>query len=157
MYDTAGKGAAVREDTWGGCTRRALDADTPESEADRGAWVQGCLDGVFNKPAALPAAAVTNRTEDSGLLQSFRAWAEENGAHESAPHVSKLTTTQLTQKDYDIELTTDYTPETREQAADLARDFVAWWDGDHGSNKDGTARNVLILGADGERLLHQRI
>ncbi|MEV6395865.1 hypothetical protein AB0M39_13960 [Streptomyces sp. NPDC051907] len=105
VYDTAGKGAAVRDATWGGCTRRPLDADTPESEVDRGAWVQGCLDGVFDKPAAPPAAAVTRRAENSGLLRSFRAWAEDNGGQESAPHVSKLTTTQLTKNDDDIELT----------------------------------------------------
>ncbi|MFC8920744.1 hypothetical protein ACGF5F_09545 [Streptomyces sp. NPDC047821] len=157
LYDAGGKGAAVREEVWGGCTRRALDAGSPESEADRGAWVQGCLDGVSNKPIAAPKATVTSRTEDTGLLRSFRTWAENHGSQGSVRHVSQLSTAQLTQRDYDVELTTDYTGANEMQARELARDFVMWWDSDHGVNEDSTARNVLILGHDGKMLVNERI
>ncbi|MGY5129864.1 hypothetical protein [Streptomyces nigrescens] len=145
----------VRETVWGGCTRRALDARTRAAEADRGAWVQGCLDGVANKSAAPPTATVTKREENTGLLRSFRAWADAHERRESARHASKLTTVRLTARDYDIELVTDYGPDHREEAQELARHFVTWWDGDHGG--EGIARNVLVMGGDGRRLLHRRI
>ncbi|MDQ0945980.1 hypothetical protein QFZ67_007685 [Streptomyces sp. V1I1] len=88
VYDTSGKGAAVRESVWGGYTRRALEAGA-RAEADRGAWVQGCLDGVAAKPQDLPTATVTQRAENNELLQSFRAWARSNGAQEEAKHASQ--------------------------------------------------------------------
>ncbi|MEJ8651826.1 hypothetical protein WKI65_28000 [Streptomyces sp. MS1.AVA.3] len=153
MYASDGKGAAVRETTWGGCTRRALDARS--AEADRGAWVRGCLDGVSNAPQNPPTATVTRRSQDPKLLNGFRAWANDNNARKAATRISKLTTAQLTKTDYDIELTTTYTPATQRQAGELAKAFVAWWDGDHGN--DGVGRNVLILAGDGTRLTASRL
>ncbi|MFE9679386.1 hypothetical protein ACFYO5_35640 [Streptomyces sp. NPDC006259] len=157
IYDSEGKGAAVRETVWGGCTRRALDAKATEAVADRGAWVQGCLDGVANRPASPPTATVTSRTEDAELMVAFRSWVHATGGQKLAQHVSKLTVAQLTKTDYDIELTTDYIPASQEQANELARSFVTWWDGDNGRGEDGVARNVLVLGGDGKMLLAQRI
>lgn len=63
-------------------------------------------------------------------------------------------TVQLTDRDYDIELATDYGPEAGPQSKMLAESFVEWWDEDHGS---GVARNLLILGAEGQRLIAERI
>jgi hypothetical protein len=153
VYISDGKGAAVRETTWGGCTRRALDAK--DAEADRGAWVRGCLDGVNNAPLNPPTATVTHRSQDPKLLDSFRAWARDNNAQNPAMHTSKLTTAQLTNTDYDIELTTTYTQATQNQAKELAKTFIAWWDGDHG--KSSVGRNVLILASDGTRLAASRL
>lgn len=154
VYDASGKGAAVRETVWGGCTRRALDAGAP-AEQDRGAWVQGCLDGVAAKPQNPPSATVTKRAEDSELLESFRTWARSNGAQEEAQHANRLVTVRLTDSDYDIELATDYSAQAQKQSRTLAQHFVEWWDGDHG--KTGVARNVLILGTADKRLLAKRI
>ncbi|MEH0544507.1 MULTISPECIES: hypothetical protein [unclassified Streptomyces] len=71
--------------------------------------------------------------------------------------MSKLIVAQLTRTDYDLELSTEYDAASREQANELARSFVTWWDGDHGKGEDGVARNVLVLGGDGKMLLTQRI
>jgi hypothetical protein len=154
VYDASGKGAAVRETVWGGCTRRALDTGA-SAERDRGAWVQGCLDGVAAKPQNPPTGTVTERAEDSKLLESFRTWARSNGAQDEAQHANKLVTVQLTANDYDIELGTDYSAQAQQQSRTLAQHFVKWWDADHG--KTGVARNVLILGPTGKRLLAKRI
>ncbi|MFI1175666.1 hypothetical protein [Streptomyces melanogenes] len=154
VYDASGKGAAVRETVWGGCTRRALDAGAT-AEQDRGAWVRGCLDGVVDKPQDAPTAPVTERAENPGLLKTYRSWAEGNGAEALARHAQKLTTTQLTERDYDIELAADYGPGAGTQPKALAESFAKWWDGDHG--RGGVARNVLILGGDGKRLVAQRL
>ncbi|MGW6928206.1 hypothetical protein ACWGA9_44270 [Streptomyces sp. NPDC054950] len=154
VYDTSGKGAAVRETVWGGCTRRALAAGA-SAERDRGAWVQGCLDGVAAKPQTLPTSIVTKRAENDELLESFHSWARSNGAQEQAEHAKKLATVQLTDTDYDIELATDYGALPQQQPQMLAQFFVDWWDGDHGES--GIARNLVILGAGGKRLLTQRI
>ncbi|MFJ2745138.1 hypothetical protein ACIO3O_36390 [Streptomyces sp. NPDC087440] len=48
VYDTSGKGAAVKEIVGGGCVDRALAAGVPEGA--RPAWVQGCKDGVSKTP-----------------------------------------------------------------------------------------------------------
>ena len=154
VYDSGGKGAAVRETVWGGCTRRALDAGA-SAESDRGAWVQGCLDGVAARPQHLPTATVTKREENAELLKSFRTWASRNGAQDEAKHTSRLVTVQLTENDFDIELSTDYKGKSQQQPESLAQYFVKWWDGDSGA--DGTARNILILEAAGRRIVAKRI
>ncbi|MFE3626720.1 hypothetical protein [Streptomyces goshikiensis] len=155
VYDSSGKGAAVRETVWGGCTRRALQAGGA-AETDRGAWVRGCLNGVARAPEQLPTAPVTTRTTDAAMLERFRARARTEGEAREAAHVRVLTIVQLTERDYDVELSTDYPAGAGKPGSEaLARSFVEWWDGDHG--RDGTARNVLVLGADGKRLTAQRI
>ncbi|GGS31169.1 hypothetical protein Snoj_35670 [Streptomyces nojiriensis] len=155
VYDSTGKGAAVRETVWGGCTRRALQAGS-DAEVDRGSWVRGCLHGVTNGPERLPTGPVTERTADSEMLERFRARARTKGEAPQVDHARALVVARLTEHDYDVELSTDYsagsgTPE----AESLARSFVESWDGDSG--RDGTARNVLVLGPSGERLAAQRI
>ncbi|MFE3993740.1 hypothetical protein ACFXPW_18955 [Streptomyces goshikiensis] len=155
VYDSSGKGAAVRETVWGGCTRRALEAGGA-AETDRGAWVRGCLGGVAHAPEQLPTGPVTRRTTDAEMLERFRARARAEGETRQADHVRVLTIVQLTERDYDVELSTDYPAGPGKPGSEsLARSFVEWWDGDHG--RDGTARNVLVLGADGKRLTAQRI
>lgn len=156
VYDASGKGAAVRETVWGGCTRRAPEAGSA-AETDRGAWVRGCLNGVANAPERLPTSHVTQRTTDATMLDRFRTWARTKGEGQGVEHVRMLTIAQLTEHDYDVELNTDYPagPSGDPGAETLAQSFVEWWDGDHG--RDGTARNVLILGADGTRLSARRI
>ncbi|MFI5641091.1 hypothetical protein ACIA8H_27280 [Streptomyces goshikiensis] len=155
VYDSSGKGAAVRETVWGGCTRRALQAGGA-AEEDRGAWVRGCLNGVAHAPEQLPSGPVTTRTPDADMLERFRARARAEGETRQAGHVRVLTIVQLTERDYDVELSTDYPAGSGKPGPEsLARRFVEWWDGDHG--RDGTARNVLVLGADGKRLTAQRV
>ncbi|MFJ6723158.1 hypothetical protein [Streptomyces sp. NPDC091259] len=155
VYDSSGKGAAVRETIWGGCTRRALDAGS-SAEMDRGSWVRGCHHGVSNAPARLPTGPATKRTTDSRLLEQFRTWARTKGEAQRVDHIRRLETAQLTELDYDIEVYTDYPAGLgRAESEALAHSFVAWWDGDHG--RDGFARNILIFGADGKRLIAQRI
>lgn len=155
VYDSSGKGAAVRETVWGGCTRRALQAGSA-AETDRGAWVRGCLNGVAHAPEQLPTGPVTKRTTDADMLERFRARARTEGQERQADHVRVLTVVQLTERDYDVELSTDYPAGPGKPGSEsLARSFVEWWDGDHG--RGGTARNVLVLGADGKRLTAQRI
>ncbi|MGZ9928917.1 hypothetical protein ACXNSR_03405 [Streptomyces sp. NC-S4] len=155
VYDSDGKGAAVRETVWGGCTRRALQAGG-DAETDRGSWVRGCLDGVANAPERLPAGPVTQRTPDAEMLERFRASARTRGETRQVDHVRVLAVAQLTEHDYDVELGTDYPAGSATPGPEaLARSFVEWWDGDHG--RAGTARNVLVLGADGARLTAQRI
>ncbi|WP_327733688.1 hypothetical protein OG749_07255 [Streptomyces nojiriensis] len=155
VYDSTGKGAAVRETVWGGCTRRALQAGS-DAEADRGSWVRGCLHGVANAPERLPTGPVTQRTPDAEMLERFRAWARTKGEAPQVDHARVLTVVQLTEHDYDIELSTDYPAGSATPGAEsLARSFVESWDGDHG--RAGTARNVLVLGADEKRLTAQRI
>ncbi|MFE3862276.1 hypothetical protein ACFXPT_17830 [Streptomyces goshikiensis] len=156
VYDSSGKGAAVRETVWGGCTRRALQAGGA-AEEDRGAWVRGCLGGVARAPEQLPTGPVTKRATDAEMLERFRARARAEGETRQADHVRVLTVVQLTERDYDVELSTDYPagPPGKPGSESLARSFAEWWDGDHG--RDGTARNVLVLGVDGKRLTAQRI
>ncbi|MGW7364483.1 hypothetical protein ACWGI8_13910 [Streptomyces sp. NPDC054841] len=159
VYDSSGKGAAIRETVWGGCTRRALAAGRA-AEADRGAWVRGCLDGVAHAPENPPTGPVTRRTQDARLLKEFRTWAAESPEGESAGHAKTLATVQLTDRDYDIELSTDYTPaeqtQSPAQVQALADVFVDWWDGDPVGD-GGVVRNVLVLGAGGERLFTRRM
>ncbi|GAA2653661.1 hypothetical protein GCM10010425_79490 [Streptomyces spororaveus] len=155
VYDSSGKGAAVRETVWGGCTRRALQAGSA-AEVDRGSWVQGCLNGVANAPEQLPTGPVTKRTTDAEMLERFHIWARAKGGAQQFDHARMLAIVQLTAHDYDVELSTDYSAGSgRPGSESLAQSFVEWWDGDHG--RDGTARNVLVLGADGKRLTAQRI
>lgn len=155
VYDSSGKGAAVRETVWGGCTRRALQAGSA-AEVDRGSWVRGCLNGVANAPEQLPTGPVTKRTTDAKLLERFRAWARTKGEAHLVDHTSMLVMVQLTSHDYDVELSTDYpTGSGKPGSESLALTFVEWWDGDHG--RGGIARNVLVLAADGKRLTTQRI
>ncbi|MEU9624351.1 hypothetical protein ACIQWV_28920 [Streptomyces sp. NPDC098085] len=155
VYDSSGKGAAVRETVWGGCTRRALQAGSA-AEMDRGSWVRGCLNGVANAPEQLPTGPMTKRTTDAKMLERFRAWARTKGDAQQVDHVRLLATVQLTEQDYDVELSTDYSAGSGNPGSEsLAQSFVEWWDGDHG--QDGTARNILVLGADGKRLTAQRI
>ncbi|MFJ6478873.1 MULTISPECIES: hypothetical protein [unclassified Streptomyces] len=155
VYDTSGKGAAVRETVWGGCTRRALQAGG-EAELDRGSWVQGCLAGVADAPERLPTGPVIKRAPDTEMLERFHAWARTKGGAPQVDHARVLAVAQLTTYDYDVELSTDYSAGSgMPEAESLARSFLEWWDGDHG--RTGTARNVLVLGADGKRLTAQRI
>lgn len=155
VYDSSGKGAAVRETVWGGCTRRALQAGS-EAETDRGSWVRGCLDGVANAPERLPTGPVIKRTADTEMLERFRAWASAQGGAPQVDHIRLLDVAQLTEHDYDVELSTDYSADSATpESESLARSFLQWWDGDHG--RAGTARNLLVLGADGKRLTAQRI
>lgn len=155
VYDTSGKGAAIRETTWGGCTRRALNAGSV-AELDRGAWVKGCLDGVADSPEQPPTGPVTKRTPEARLLKEYRTWAHAYDEAEQADHAIKLVTAQLNSSDYDIELATDYPAGSGSGASEaLARSFVEWWDGDHG--KVGVARNVLVLDVNGRRMTAQRI
>jgi hypothetical protein len=98
---------------------------------------------------------VTKRAENDELLESFRSWARSNGAQEQAQHAKKLVTVQLTDTDYDVELATDYGAMPQQQPQTLAQLFVDWWDGDHGES--GVARNLVIIGTAGNRLLTQRI
>ncbi|WP_159047430.1 MULTISPECIES: hypothetical protein [unclassified Streptomyces] len=145
----------MRETVWGGCTRRALQAGSA-AETDRGSWVRGCLNGVANAPEQLPAGPVTRRATDAEMLERFRAWARAKGEAQQVDHVRMLVTAQLTEKDYDVELSTDYSAGPGNPGSEsLAQSFVEWWDGDRG--RDGIARNVLVLGTDGERLTAQRI
>ncbi|MEU9984881.1 hypothetical protein [Streptomyces sp. NPDC050856] len=150
---SGGKGAAVREAVWGGCARRALDAQA--ARPDRGAWVRGCLDGVAGRPERPPAATVTRRTGNPALLRGFVAWARANGAAGPAGHTGALVTVRLTDTDYDIELATDHPAGARGRARELAAVFAVWWDGDHG--RDGRAWHVLVLAADGTRLHTARL
>ncbi|MFJ1616270.1 MULTISPECIES: hypothetical protein [unclassified Streptomyces] len=145
----------MRETVWGGCTRRALQAGSA-AEMDRGSWVRGCLNGVANAPEQLPTGPMTKRTTDAKMLERFRAWARTKGDAQQVDHVRLLATVQLTEQDYDVELSTDYSAGSGNPGSEsLAQSFVEWWDGDHG--QDGTARNILVLGADGKRLTAQRI
>jgi len=155
VYDSSGKGAAVHETVWGGCTRRALRAGSA-AEVDRGAWVQGCLNGVANAPEQIPTGPVTTRTPDAKLLEQFRTWARAKGEGQQVDHTRALIEVQLTEHDYDVEISTDYPAGSgKSESETLAHSFVEWWDGDHG--RDGIARNILILGADGKKLTAQRI
>ncbi|WP_158820714.1 MULTISPECIES: hypothetical protein [unclassified Streptomyces] len=145
----------MRETVWGGCTRRALQAGGA-AEADRGSWVRGCLNGVANAPEQVPTGFVTERTTDAEMLERFRAWARTKGEAEQVDHTRMLFIVRLTAHDYDVELSTDYPAGSGETGSEsLTHSFAEWWDGDHG--RDGTARNVLVLGADGKRLSAQRI
>lgn len=90
------------------------------------------------------------------MLERFRAWAITKGEAEQVDHARTLAIVQLTEHDYDVELSTDYSAGSGKPGSEsLAQSFVEWWNGDHG--RDGTARNVLVLGADGTRLTAQRI
>jgi hypothetical protein len=112
------------------------------------------VDGVSNLPPRPPTAPVTQRAHNRRLLNDFRAWASSE-APAATTHTQQLTTAQLTDTDYDVELTATYTPATQQQAVELARSFSEWWDGDHG--EDGIARNVLVLANDGSRLAAARL
>ncbi|MFD6938536.1 hypothetical protein ACFWAP_20595 [Streptomyces goshikiensis] len=99
------------------------------------------------RPSAVPAHVAAYRA----------GYTAGKGETRQDGHVRVLTVVQLTERDYDVELSTDYPagPPGKPGAESLARSFAEWWDGDHG--RDGTARNVLVLGADGKRLTAQRI
>ncbi|MFF8788493.1 hypothetical protein [Streptomyces sp. NPDC015125] len=155
VRDAGGKGSSVREVVWGGCTRRALSAGQ-EADADRGAWVSGCLDGVSENAKHLPSSQVTKRSNDQDLLERFHAWLSDTDKRPMTAHVTRLTLVELHRSDYDIELTTDYpsTGDGRSAAAHLAQSFVKWWDGDEG---DGTAWNVVVRGTGGEKLAVKRL
>ncbi|MFJ3173821.1 hypothetical protein ACIPJK_23980 [Streptomyces roseus] len=145
----------MRETVWGGCTRRALEAGSA-AEADRGSWVRGCLNGVAHAPEQLPSGPVTERTTDAGMLERFRAWARTEGKAQQVDRVRALAVVRLTERDYDVELSTDDASGVGNPGPEsLAQCFIQWWDGDHG--RDGTARNVLVLGANGVRLAARRI
>ncbi|MGI5255971.1 hypothetical protein [Streptomyces angustmyceticus] len=150
VREEGGKGSSVREVVWGGCTRRALRAGQ-KAEADRGAWVSGCRDGVSENARHLPSGQVTKRSQDRDLLQRFHAWLSATGKRSVRAHVTRLTLVELHRGDCDIELTTDYsfTGDDGPTVIDLAQSFVKWWDGDDG---DGTAWNVVVRGAGGEKL-----
>ncbi|MFI1652922.1 hypothetical protein ACH4XT_39170 [Streptomyces avidinii] len=145
----------MRETVWGGCTRRALQGGSA-AEVDRGSWVRGCLNGVANVPEQLPTGPVTKRNTDVEMLEQFRAWARTKGEAQQVDHAWMLAIVQLTEQDYDVELSTNYSAGSgKPDSESLAQSFIEFWDGDHGRN--GTARNVLVLGADGKRLAAQRI
>ncbi|MFE3548273.1 hypothetical protein ACFXN2_06350 [Streptomyces kronopolitis] len=150
VRDAGGKGSSVREVVWGGCTRRALSAGQ-EAEADRGAWVSGCLDGVSENAKHLPSGQVTKHSNNKDLLERFKARLSGTDNRPTTGHVDRLTLVELHHSDYDIELTTDYssTGDDRSAATGLAQSFAKWWEGDDG---DGTAWNVVVRGADGEKL-----
>ncbi|MGW1765567.1 hypothetical protein ACWCQL_16025 [Streptomyces sp. NPDC002073] len=99
---------------------------------------------------------MTKRTTDAEMLERFRTWARAKGDAQQVDHARMLTIVQLTEHDYDVELSTDYTAGSGKPGSEsLAQSLIEWWDGDQG--QDGTARNVLVLGADGKRLTAQRI
>lgn len=155
VREAGGKGSSVREVVWGGCTRRALSAGQ-EAEADRGAWVSGCLDGVSENAKHMPNSEVTKRRNDQDLLERFKAWLSDTDKQPMTAHVNRLTLLELHRSDYDIELATDYSSagDDRSAATKLAQSFVKWWDGDDG---DGTAWNVVVRGTDGEKLATNRL
>lgn len=150
IYDAGGKGAAVREVVGGGCAHRALEADDA-GDMDRGAWVQGCHDGVSNNPKRPPAHAVSRREANGRLLADFKAWARDGGEANAARHVTKVSTVDLVDPDYDVELRTD---SNKAGAEALAAAFADWWDGDDG---DGVARNLIVLDAHDQRLAVKRL
>ncbi|MBO0913179.1 hypothetical protein [Streptomyces laculatispora] len=154
VRESRGKGASIAEVVWGGCTRRALDAGRL-AEADRGAWVGGCLDGVSEFAEDPPAGRVTVRTQEKGLLPEFREWLGEDD-RALATHVSAITVVELGTSDFDVELTTDYRPSAADRfdAEEMSAEFVEWWDGDDG---DGKAQNLVVRGSHGEKIAARRL
>ncbi|MFD5399285.1 hypothetical protein ACFWJW_34390 [Streptomyces sp. NPDC127097] len=104
----------------------------------------------------MPNSEVTKRSNDQDLLERFKAWLSDTDKRPMTAHVNRLTFLELHRSDYDIEVTTDYssTGDDRSAATKLAQSFVKWWDGDDG---DGTAWNVVVRGADGEKLAAKRL
>lgn len=151
LYDSGGKGDAVQEIVWGGCTRRALRAGA-DADPDRGAWVKGCQDGVGDEPRRPPVRPLTKREPEPQLLKAFRAWARTEGDAASARHARQVVTVELTGPDYDVEVSTDC--DSRAEAAKLAGTFVDWWDGDDGM---GIARNLVVLDARDRRIATARL
>lgn len=151
LYDAGGKGAAVREVVGGGCARRALAAGAG-ADQDRGAWVKGCQDGVGDAPRHPPAHPLTKRESNQKLLKGFRAWARAQGDTAAARHAGRVFTVELTRRDYDIEVSTDYS--SRAEAEKFAGTFVVWWDGDDGP---GVARNLVILDPHDRRIATRRL
>ncbi|WP_225826996.1 hypothetical protein [Streptomyces naphthomycinicus] len=153
MYESGGKGTAVREVVWGGCARRSLTARPRRVvDRDRGAWVLGCRQGVSGEPHRPPAHAVTRRETDPGLLAGFRSWAARNGAEDAAAGAARVVLVRLGDDAYDVELTGGHDGgDGKADAGSLADAFTRWWDGDDGDA--GVAWNLLILSPDGARLL----
>lgn len=151
VLDEGGKGAAVREVVHGGCAHRALKVGAG-SDGDRGSWVKGCHDGVSAEPKDPPTHPMSKKRENPALLKDFRTWARAKGDEALASRAQQLDTVTLVGPDYDVEVRTDYT--SRGQAKNLARTFVAWWDGDDG---DGVARSVVVLDAHNRRIAVQSL
>lgn len=151
LYDAGGKGAAVREVVGGGCARRALEAGA-EAERDRGAWVNGCHDGVGDAPRHPPAHPLTKRESNPRLLEDFRAWSRTEGDAATARHAGRVFTVELTGHDYDVEVSTDYS--SRAEAEEFAAAFVEWWDADDGP---AVARNLVILDARDQSLTTKQL
>ncbi|MFD7429162.1 hypothetical protein ACFV6Z_19270 [Streptomyces sp. NPDC059818] len=156
VRESGGKGASIAEVVWGGCTRRALDAGRV-AEADRGAWVGGCLDGVSERAKNPPDGRVTVRTQEKGLLPEFLEWLGEDN-HALVAHVSAITVVELGTPglDFDVELTTDYRPRAADRfdAEEMSAEFVEWWDGDDG---DGKAQNLVVRGSHGQKIAARRL
>ncbi|ARP70066.1 hypothetical protein LK07_10005 [Streptomyces pluripotens] len=153
LFESGGKGAAVRETVWGGCVRRSLTA-RPQNvvERDRGAWVLGCTQamgtGTDRQP---PVRPVTRRESAPDLLARFQTWAVGNGRKQPARHAGQAVLVHLGDRDYDVELTTSYTDKSaKADVQRLADAFATWWDGDDGD--DSTAWNLILLARDGRRL-----
>ncbi|MEU8625949.1 hypothetical protein [Streptomyces sp. NPDC048669] len=157
VRESRGKGASIAEVVWGGCTRRALDAGQL-AEADRGAWVGGCLDGVSELAEDPPDGRVTVRTQEKGLLPEFLEWLGDEDDRALATHVSAITVVELGTPglDFDVELTTDYRPRAADRfdAEEMSAEFAEWWDGDDG---DGKAQNLVVRGSHGEKIAARRL
>jgi hypothetical protein len=153
LFEDGGKGAAVREVVWGGCVHRSLTTQ-PQSvvEKDRGAWVLGCKQAVgTGTDRHPPAGPVTRRAPDPDLLARFRSWAGANGAKQPALHVGQVVLVHLGDRDYDVELATNYTDKSaKADVGQLAEAFATWWDGDDGDK--AIAWNLIITAKDGKRL-----
>ncbi|MFJ8036068.1 hypothetical protein [Streptomyces sp. NPDC096032] len=157
LFEVGGKGAAIREVIWGGCVRGSLTAQPRDVvDDDRGAWVQGCKQGVRSGSVRHPPAKpVTRRESDPDLLNRFRSWADAHGEQQPARHASQVVLIHLDKRDYDVELATTYTGKSaKAKAQRLASAFVTWWDGDDG---DETAWNLIVNAQDGKRLTVQAL
>ncbi|MFD9883180.1 hypothetical protein ACFWZT_17185 [Streptomyces alboflavus] len=151
VSDEGGKGAAVREVVHGGCARRAVDAGS-RADGDRGSWVKGCQDAVQGAAKQPPTRPLSKKEANTGLLESFRAWARAEGDGVLGRHADQVFTVELTGPDYDVEVRTDYS--SRSQANGFARAFADWWDGDDGR---GVARHVLVLDGHDRRIAVQAL
>ncbi|MGW7288045.1 hypothetical protein ACWGH4_21445 [Streptomyces sp. NPDC054847] len=154
VFNDGGKGVAVREVLGGGCTRRALEAEenTANTE-DRGAWVQGCQDGVSSEPSTPPDQPVTKREANHRFLDDFQAWARDEGNANMADHATGVATVELVDPHFDVEVSTDYSS-NKVGAEEFAETFAKWWDGDDG---EGVARNLIILDAQGQRIVTMQL
>ncbi|AZM56210.1 hypothetical protein DMA15_29445 [Streptomyces sp. WAC 01529] len=110
------------------------------------------LSACAAKPPAEPV-----REPEHRLLEQFRSWARETDESRTARHAHALATVELTGTDkaydYDVEVRTDLTAGSA-TAEDLSALLRTWWDGDDG---EGTARDLVLLDARGDRLAHSRL